>query len=118
MEIGVVEFLSGGKVVIIRGVDDCCSMIVQEKLFNDLEAKVIIYVTGNSIALIGRPGGSLRMDHPDIRKIIKEAGEEGKWLTNNESGDFFSYNSRRRPADTPSRVNVYELAEVLASWLV
>jgi len=78
--------------------------------------EVVVYVDGNNLGVVRRNDVVLRMDHPDIRRVVAEGGEEGEWFAH-PAGFLYCRGSRKAPAESPSQVAPAALAEAAAAAL-
>lgn len=106
------EVLTGGKVAILRNAKEYATSGV---LFES-GVQVIVYVDGNNLGLIRHSDQSLRMDHPDLKAVVEEAGEADEWFAH-PAGFLYCRGSRKAPAETESKVSPKALAEAAARLL-
>lgn len=111
------EIFANGKVALIRGKKERrTSHILLER-----GALVIIYVDGLNIGVrtgrktFLRDGSIFRADHPVIRQIVTEAGEND-WFAHSK-GFLYCHGSRKAPALLPSKVDPYKIVQATAILL-
>jgi len=109
----VAQIFPGGKVALVR--DALLPGIINFALF-EKGVKVIVYVNKYNVGLFRDSSETIRMDHPDIKKIIEAAGELDEWFAH-PSGFLFARGSRKAPVQTPSRVDPEKLAETIAQLI-
>ena len=107
------EILEGGKVAIVVNSREFATNGI---LFDERGVRVIVYVDRNNLGLIRQADVTLRMDHPELRAIVEEAGEADEWFAH-PAGFLFCRGSRKAPAESPSKVNPRVLAETVARLL-
>jgi len=107
------EILAGGKVAIVS---DSREFGTNAVLFEERGVRVVVYIDGNNLGLNREGSETLRMDHPEIRAIVEAAGEADEWFAHS-AGFLYCRGSRKSPAENPSTVNPYHLAEVASRLL-
>ena len=113
-----IKILHDGKVAInFIGKKSFSQILFEQGVF------VVIYVSGNNLGLVREscPNGTkVRMDHDDIRSVVRQAGEDADnpndWYSHS-SGFLYCHGSEKNPATTPSKVDPYKLAAAVASLL-
>ncbi len=106
------EVLEGGKVAIVVNSQEFAT----NGILFDRGVRVIVYVDRNNLGLIRCNGETLRMDHPELRAIVEDAGEADEWFAH-PAGFLFCRGSRKAPAKSPSKVDPRVLAETIAHLL-
>lgn len=103
-----VEILPGGRVAIVRDVRERSTMGI---VFRSQRVAVIVYTDSDGIGLVRSKKSSvnLRMDHPEIRRVVIEAGEEKEWFAH-PMGFLFCRGSRKAPVSSLSKVDPNKLA--------
>lgn len=107
------EILDGGKVAIVANSREFATNAI---LFDERGVRVIVYVDGHNLGVIRHGEEALRMDHPELRAVVKATGEASEWFAH-PAGFLFCRGSRKAPATDQSRVDPRELAEVAAHLL-
>lgn len=79
-------------------------------LFQTEKYDSIVYVDGDNLGLLTRDG--LRADLPEVKEVIKKAEEEGEWFSH-PAGYLFCRGCRKSPADSPSKVDPYDIAKAI-----
>jgi hypothetical protein len=106
------EVLPGGKVaIVVNSREFATNGILFER-----GVRAIVYVDGNNLGIIREGSETLRMDHPELRAIVKAAGETNEWFAH-PTGFLFCRGSRKAPVENSSKVNPRALAEVAAKLL-
>lgn len=79
------------------------------ELFNR-GVRVVVYVEGNNLGVCRRASETMRCDHPAIRKVVREAGEQDEWFSHH-AGFLYCWGSRKNPRTAKSRVEVQDLVD-------
>ncbi len=85
-------------------------------LFEEKNIRVIVFVDGNNLGVTRNSDENLRMDHPDIQAVVKNAGEESEWFAHS-AGFLYCRGSRKAPATTESKVSPRDLANAVVNIL-
>ncbi len=72
----------------------------------------IVFIEKMNIGILRGPDRSVRMDAPEVRKVIETAGETDEWFAH-PAGFLYCRGSRTAKAVTPSKVDPLELVKAL-----
>lgn len=85
-------------------------------LFKERGIRVIVYADGNNLGLIKNHEVNVRMDHPELRKVVAKQGEAKEWFAH-PAGNLYCRGTRKSPVETMSKVNPYDLANTVLRLL-
>ena len=91
--------------------ENCKEPGVDQILFEE-GVWAIVFVEKMNIGILRGPERSVRMDAPEIRKVVETAGETNEWFAH-PAGFLFCRGSRTARAKTPSKVDPMELVKAL-----
>jgi hypothetical protein len=113
------ELFANGRVALVKDKKEKRT----DHILWERHVQVIVYVDGDNLGVLRRgegfplrDGSRFRAGHPEVKKLVRQAGELPLWFEHSK-GFLFCKGSRKAPSSSRSNVNPYELVRVIENVL-